>query len=100
MIDTVSLEEEMAECGIRDKREKFLFLAGKLLGDETPNYEDRRDSYDYWYEDEGYSGRGMFGKVAVIAIISDISPVSEAGEAFMELSGARVDNMGLNFIYY
>lgn len=49
---------------------------------------------------DGYSGRGMFGRLSPLAISTDVHPSSEAGETLIDVMGMACDNLGLSYIYY
>ena len=51
-------------------------------------------------EYENYSGRYMYGKEARSAITTQYSPNSSEGKRFLKDTGALVDNMGKDYIYY
>ncbi len=48
---------------------------------------------------DGYSGRGMFGKVSSFAITTSYHPNSPQGVGLRNL-GLTYDNLGFDFIYY
>lgn len=54
-----------------------------------------------WEEYEGYSGRGMFGRKSEFAFRSSEPPRTKFAERFLgEFEEVRVDNLGLDYIYY
>lgn len=48
---------------------------------------------------EGYSGRGMFGRVSAAAVVSGARPADAEGKRLLRVFG-HVDSLGRDFIYY
>ena len=83
-------EKVLRKSDFPDQQEYFdavINLASELL----------RDPQEY----DGYSGRGMMGDKSSLAFTTSTSPRSDSGAKFCKaVPGMRVDNMGMDFIYY
>jgi len=74
-------------------------FAGKFTNNMTKQAKVRNVAAQLGKTAQTYSGRGMFG-VKCMAIVGTNSTAIIERAAFLGLTGAKIDNMGLDYVVY